>query len=91
MPVPDPNQETVGTAAVQLLAATGRRESYTIVNLGFETVFLGDANVTASGTSGIALEPSMSVTVEDDVQAVFGISTKDGQIVEADQMLDTNA
>jgi len=68
-----PSRVTVTDAATQLLAASGGRRAYTILNRGTGNIYLGNSNVVTTAT-GILLQPGEQADGEADADAIWAIA-----------------
>ena len=76
---------TVTTTAVELLAASGDRKAYTVINRGTDTIYIGSDN-TVAAASGITLQAGDQVSGEDDPSAVWAVAAAGSQRVEVLQV-----
>ena len=72
---------TVTTTAVQLLAASGDRKAYTVINRGTDTIYIGSDDTVAAAT-GATLQAGDQVSGEDDPAAVWAVAAAGSQRVE---------
>ena len=78
---------TVGTSAVQLLAANGNRKAYVIVNRGTGNIFLGSNNSVLT-TTGFQVEPGQAFSAEDDPSdEIWAIASVAGQVIHISEIM----
>jgi hypothetical protein len=68
-------QVSVGNTATSIIAGNGLRDSLVICNIGTQTVFLGNASVTAATGHALPAGAAVTLTVESPVYGIVASST----------------